>query len=183
MKMEHLDAGKRQQTDACFCREVPVVQIFPDASASIATHHSFRTIGIVYVHCKISLGDRAFADEHQTIGADALVTITPGNGCFCEVGHFLLHRIDIDVVVARSMHLRETDFAYHYFTFTMVCYPFVTFACKGSIKKSKNKRKLLLSVCGNTNLLTSCKRFACWLCHFACIMMHYWLILLQNVTR
>jgi hypothetical protein len=45
------------------------------------------------------------------------MTITPGNRCSRRIGNGVLHRIDIDVVIAAAMHLGKPDFLCHIATF------------------------------------------------------------------
>jgi hypothetical protein len=41
------------------------------------------------------------------------VAIAPGDGCSLQVCNFILYHIDIDVVIAATMHLGKSDFLYH----------------------------------------------------------------------
>ena len=51
--------------------------------------------------------NRTAADEHKSVGANAFVTIAPGDGAGLWVGDGVLHDINIDIVVAATVHLGE----------------------------------------------------------------------------
>ena len=93
--------------DFFFVCQPSLVEIFSYAPRSIAAHHGLTAVGIENAHGEVGLGHRAVVNQHQSVGAYALVAVTPSHGCLGSIGNGMLYCIDIDIVVATTVHLGE----------------------------------------------------------------------------
>ena len=107
VEVEVLDTRERQQADLRLLGDAPVIEILSDASRGIATHHRFRPVGVEDAHGEVGLDNRTATNEHKAVGANAFVAVAPGNGAGLWVGDGVLHDINIDIVVAATVHLGE----------------------------------------------------------------------------
>ena len=93
-------------------RDSVVVNELGNASHSIATHLGFRPVGVVHPHASVTTLGRA--DQYKAITANAEMTIAHGDGEPGNVSQFdVLETIDVDVIVARTVHLRKTHWIPH----------------------------------------------------------------------
>ena len=76
--------------------------------AGIAAHACFRPVGIEDAHGEVGYGRPS--DEHQPVAPDAEVRATPCLRATHGVGQAETCGIDIDVVVARTLHFGEFYF-------------------------------------------------------------------------
>jgi len=81
------------------------------ALLTISTH------GVEDAHGEVGINTTiGFTDKHKSVATDACVTVAPCDGSRRRVGHVVLLRVNVDVVVACSMHLcksyRLCHFAY-----------------------------------------------------------------------
>ena len=115
VEVKHLDAREGHQSDGGAVGEATLIEIFAHATAGIATHHRLAAVGIEDAHGEVgSTAHLAVAYQHQSIAAYALVAVTKTNCYFGGVGNRLLHRINVDVVIAATVHFCES---YHIFFF------------------------------------------------------------------
>ena len=126
MQIEHLDARQRQQTDLCLRGEAFPKEVFSDTSRGVAAHHGLTAVGIEDAHGEVGLGHRTLANQDQSIGADALMTVAPFDGRCYRVIDGVLCYINIYVVVAATVHLCEGYLA-HVLSFFLI-------GCKGNAK-------------------------------------------------
>jgi tryptophan synthase beta subunit len=83
-----------------------VVNVFRDASDSIATHFRFRSVGVEHAHLRVCLVGRT--DENQTVTADAFMAVrylSREESRILREG--FIKAIDINVVIAGAVHLGE----------------------------------------------------------------------------
>ena len=106
---KRLDARICKQSYLCLCCKGSLVEIFPDTPRGIAAHHRLRAVGIENTHTVVGLWDGRRANQHQSVAADALVAVTPKDGCLNGIGDGVLHGINVDIVVAAAVHLGEMD--------------------------------------------------------------------------
>ena len=82
MQAEDLHTGKRLQSDRSLVGDTFLIKILGDAPAGISAHHSFRTVGIEDAHRVVGfLLILRFANEHQSIAANARMRLAPCDGC------------------------------------------------------------------------------------------------------
>ncbi|CDE33604.1 unknown [Leyella stercorea CAG:629] len=117
MQLQKLHARECLQTYRCLVGEPALIEILSDATRSIAAHLRFRTISVKDAHGEVGINTTIrFADKHKSVATDACVAVAPCDGSRRRVGHVVLLRVNVDVVVACSMHLcksyRLCHFAY-----------------------------------------------------------------------
>ena len=96
-----------------------------------------------WLHGIISFRHRRFPNQHQAVRPDTLVAVAPCDGCSHWVWYGELHRIDIDVVVSATMHLRKPYFLCHFAHKYLIILSFCKdFECKGS-QKDRNNQEIL----------------------------------------
>ena len=96
----------------------PLIEILANAPRRIAAHHRFAAVGIEDTHRKVSLRHWRCSYQHQPVRTDTPMAVAPYPCHLRRVRHCKLHRIDIDVVVTATIHLRKPDFLCHTATFT-----------------------------------------------------------------
>ena len=104
-QVERLHAGIGFQRHHRFVRHAAVVYVFRDASTCVAAHRSARTIRVVHNHAEIRLVARR--DEHQPVAAHAEMPVAHAPRQRRQIVCLLFKRVDIDVVVAQSLHFGE----------------------------------------------------------------------------
>ena len=102
------------------------VEILAYTARGIATHHGFGAVGIEDAHGVVCFWDRTLVNEYQPVRTYAFVTVAPIFSSRRRVGYWVLHGVDIDIVVAASVHLGEwhyLHFVRYSFTFLAVSIP------------------------------------------------------------
>ena len=107
MQPQRLDSRKRQQTNLSLVLQAALIEVLAYAAAGIAAHHRLAAVGIEDAHSKVGLRHGRAVNEHQSVGADALVPVAPDLGTGVRVGNGVVHGINVDVVVATAVHLGE----------------------------------------------------------------------------
>lgn len=103
------DAGQRREADLTLLRQPALIEVFPDAAAGVAAHPAFGAVGIENAHSEVRLRARRWFDQHEAVGANAGMRAAPVAGRRGRVGNRIQGRIDIDIVVPRTVHFREMD--------------------------------------------------------------------------
>jgi hypothetical protein len=82
-----------------------IERIFCDTADAVAAHLPFRSIGVEHAHPHIRLvrGE----DENQAVAADAKMAIGNRDGGSHRILDRLIKAVDVNIVVADSMHFRE----------------------------------------------------------------------------
>jgi hypothetical protein len=83
-----------------------IERIFGHTANAVAAHFRFRTVGIEHPHPHISLV--GWQNQNQPIPADPEMPIGDSDCGARWIGHRLIKAVDVDVVVADSVHFRET---------------------------------------------------------------------------
>src|SRR5260370_10413724 len=84
-----------------------VIQEFGDTADAVSAHLGLAAVGVEHAHTGIRLVRRA--DQDQAVRADAEMAIADGTAKSCRImRNRVAKAIDIDIVVARPMHLGET---------------------------------------------------------------------------
>ena len=109
--MQHLDARERLEADGRTLGQPVVVQVLADAARGVATHAGLRAVVVEDAHGEVA--HSRGADEHQTVPADALVTVAPQHRKMFGAGQREAHGIDVDVVVARAVHFGKFNGMLH----------------------------------------------------------------------
>ena len=85
---------------------------FPAASYPISTHHGLGTIIIENSHLKIS--HVTFIDRNQAITSNTKVWLTPFNRSLTKISNSILWQININVIIATSMHFGKMNNITHF---------------------------------------------------------------------
>ena len=112
MQTEHLYPREGKQANLGLVGHTALVKVLTNTATGITAHHGLATVGIKNAHGKISLGHGRLADEHQSVGTDALVAVTPLDGGRLRVGDIVLRGVNVDVVVTTAVHLGEMYLAH-----------------------------------------------------------------------
>jgi hypothetical protein len=84
-----------------------VVDVFGDATNAVAAHFRFRAVGVEHPHPGV--GRLGRENQDQAVAADAEVTVGDGPRQRGGIGrNRLVETADVDVVVARPVHLGES---------------------------------------------------------------------------
>ena len=110
VEVQGLDARSGHQPDVPLVGQATLIDILADASAGIATHEPFGSIGVEDAHSEIGLGSSRTANEHQTITADAKVVTAPSNGQCLGVGNGVKRGVNKDVIIAYTVHFYKMNF-------------------------------------------------------------------------
>src|SRR3972149_3216895 len=100
-----MGTSRHRKRTACFSQLV-FIDVFGDASDTVAAHLSFGTVRIEYLHPCVCIFRWAY--ENQTVGTDTEVPVTDGLSQFARIVELLLKAVDIYIVVAQAVHLRES---------------------------------------------------------------------------
>ena len=112
MEVKHLDSGEGLESEGLLVGKTFLINKFGDTAGGIAAHLGLAAVGIEHPHTKIS--DVGGHNRHQTIAANSEMRVAHPAREFREVLQGLACRIDIDIIVAGTMHLGEPDFLTRY---------------------------------------------------------------------
>lgn len=103
-------------------RKMSFIEIFADTSACVAAHLGFGAVGIEDTHREVGSAQyRGLPDKHQTIAPDACVAVAPLHRRRLRVGNGVAGGVDIDVVVAGTVHLGKVYPVVHRFSQSYDC--------------------------------------------------------------
>ena len=105
IQQKRFDARKRLQRHGSLARHAAVVDVFANAARRVAAHRALRAVRVEHDHPEI--GDVAGRDDDQAVRADAEMAVAQGPGQRRKILRMLLKAVDINVVVAKPVHLAE----------------------------------------------------------------------------
>ena len=83
-----------------------IVDELGDAADAVAAHFGVGAVGVEHPHAGI--GDIGRHNQNQPIGTNAFVPVTHRNrGLYRVFGQRVVEPVHIDVIIPRSVHLRE----------------------------------------------------------------------------
>ena len=82
-----------------------IVDVLCKAADAVAAHLGFGAVGVEHAHADV--GGVGWADENQAVCADAEVAAAHAHGKIGRVGDLLTKAIDVNIVVAQTMHFCE----------------------------------------------------------------------------
>ncbi len=108
MELQSLDARECFECDIGLMGQSVVVDIFSDASCTVAAHTCFGAVGVEYAHLEV--GYVGWEYEYYAVGAYAGVRSAHFYGEVCQIAGRRCQAIDVDVIIAYTMHLSKQDF-------------------------------------------------------------------------
>ena len=91
--------------NCCFISQAIIIDIFCHTADTVSAHGAPGSIRIVHLHFKVrGIG---WFDQNQPVGADAEMPVADLHRHLLRVFYFFLKTVDIDVIVADSLHFRK----------------------------------------------------------------------------
>lgn len=105
LHLQDFDSCQSFEGELLLVGQMVVVAIFGHTAGGIAAHLGFAAVGIEHAHTEVA-GLRG-ENQHQSVASDAEVAVGDEAGEGCWIRHLLLESVDVDIVVATSVHLGE----------------------------------------------------------------------------
>ena len=99
------DAGSGLAVELGLVRQAAIVDEFGDAPDGVSAHLRLGPVGIEHPHAEVGRVGRH--DEHEPVGADPEMPVAHERRDSRGLVDRLLEAVDVDVIVAASVHLGE----------------------------------------------------------------------------
>ena len=122
MKFQNFNSRQCVQSDFCFISQAIFIYIFAYTTASITTHHRFRTVCIENTHTEISL--IRVSDQYKSVTPNSCMELAPFDCFLFRSCYRIVGSVYIYVVISCSMHFSELNLFCHFDLYLLVVVSF-----------------------------------------------------------